>query len=490
VTHEVEPQHEDYSWFCPVNTLSLNDNNITLCEGDIVYFFWFIFTKIIVMFYFIDVHIPSHPLGDSDHNDDHVAINHNKSGRNNSSIEKCTIQEIENFTVCKKTKVRTKKHQVSTADLGVNCGTSPFRIAIKNQACSPLKWNVTDVKSLTNFTAKRKAVFTFDTISLDSSVDTDSSYDCTSDNSIVSHSDQSDLSSDFKHKSLLRCRELMLLYPRMYLGVDKEWISILSLISNKINVRKSSSLTPTDVIYLLFRKMRLNESFSILGHEFGISSQSVGTFFRLNLGFVADHFKELIVWPSIDNVKKNMPVSFRKNYAGVSCIIDCLEIEIEKPSNPVHQALTWSQYKKCNTLKYLMAVTPDGLISFVSIGFGGRATDEMVVSNSGFLDLLVPGTFVMADRGFKKIEPYVLQRQCRFVRPPSVSEGVALSKEQVVESRKIAGLRIHVERAISRIREFSFLAPHVRLDSNMIKYCDSVMYCVCGLLNVRGPLIK
>jgi hypothetical protein len=72
----------------------------------------------------------------------------------------------------------------------------------------------------------------------------------------------------------------------------------------------------------------------------------------------------------------------------------------------------------------------------------------------------------------------------------NVSEGVALSKEQVVESRKIAGIRIHVERAISRIREFSFLAPHVRLDSNLIKYCDSVMYCVCGLLNVRGPLIK
>ncbi len=124
-------------------------------------------------------------------------------------------------------------------------------------------------------------MFTFNKISLDSSVDTDSSYDCTSNNSIVSHSDQSDLSSDFKHKSLLRRRELMSLYPRMYLGVDKEWISILLLISNKINVRKSSSLTPTDVIYLLFRKKRLNESFSILGHEFGISSQSVGTFFYI-----------------------------------------------------------------------------------------------------------------------------------------------------------------------------------------------------------------
>ena len=35
--------------------------------------------------------------------------------------------------------------------------------------------------------AKRNAVFTFDTISLDSSLGTDSSYDVASDDSIVSH---------------------------------------------------------------------------------------------------------------------------------------------------------------------------------------------------------------------------------------------------------------------------------------------------------------
>lgn len=50
--------------------------------------------KNIVMFYFIDVHFPSHPLGNSDHNDEHVAINQNNSGRNDSTIVKCTIKEI------------------------------------------------------------------------------------------------------------------------------------------------------------------------------------------------------------------------------------------------------------------------------------------------------------------------------------------------------------------------------------------------------------
>lgn len=41
------------------------------------------------------------------------------------------------------------------------------------------------------------------------------------------------------------------------------------------------------------------------------------------------------------------------SYSNVQSIIDCLEIEIEKPSNAIHQSLTWSEYKNVNTLKYL-----------------------------------------------------------------------------------------------------------------------------------------
>jgi len=37
----------------------------------------------------------------------------------------------------------------------------------------------------------------------------------------------------------------------------------------------------------------------------------------------------------------------------VQSFIDCLEIKIPKPSDPTKQALTGSDYKKCNTLKYL-----------------------------------------------------------------------------------------------------------------------------------------
>lgn len=52
-------------------------------------------------------------------------------------------------------------------------------------------------------------------------------------------------------------------------------------------------------------------------------------------------------------------------------------------------------------MKYLIACSPDGLISYISFGFGGRTTDKMIVEESTYLNLLEPGAEVMADRGFK-----------------------------------------------------------------------------------------
>lgn len=224
--------------------------------------------------------------------------------------------------------------------------------------------------------------------------------------------------------------------PRVYLGIDKDWISILGLISYKFKIR--GVLTLLDVVYLILRKVRLHESFTVVAHEFGISKRQASRYFSRYLHYVSSHLKELIFWPDTESIQKAMPIGFRKSFKNVVAIVDCLEITIEKPSNAYEQALTWSNYKKANTIKYYVAITPNGLFMFCSNGYGGRATDEMIVSLSGFLDNLQPGMEIMVDRGLKKIETMVLGRGARLVRPPNVSEGNQLSKNQVLTGRRIA----------------------------------------------------
>ena len=54
----------------------------------------------------------------------------------------------------------------------------------------------------------------------------------------------------------------------------------------------------------------------------------------------------------------------------------------------------------------------------------------------------------------------------------------------------MAGLRIHVERAIRRVREFKYLAPHACTDTHLIDTVDDAVNLVCGLVNLQGSLIK
>ena len=63
------------------------------------------------------------------------------------------------------------------------------------------------------------------------------------------------------------------------------------------------------------------------------------------------------------------------------------------------QSSTWSQYKRHNTVKFLVACTPDGSICFVS---PGSISDVEHTQVSGFLDAIKDkvGISVMADKGF------------------------------------------------------------------------------------------
>ncbi|KAL3856493.1 hypothetical protein ACJMK2_011244 [Sinanodonta woodiana] len=117
--------------------------------------------------------------------------------------------------------------------------------------------------------------------------------------------------------------------------------------------------------------------------------------------------------------------------------IKAVETDMERPKSLMARAQTWSSYKHNNTIKFLIGITPQGSISFISKAWGGRASDKYITENCGFLSKLLPGDIVLVDRGFNISDS--IGMYCAKIIVPSFTKGKSqLSPIDVENSRKIA----------------------------------------------------
>ena len=108
----------------------------------------------------------------------------------------------------------------------------------------------------------------------------------------------------------------------------------------------------------------------------------------------------LIKWPDCRTLRETLPSSFRRFFNKCAVIIDCTEICVEWPSDVLAHAQMWSNYKHHSTLKFLIGITPQGTISYLSHCAGGRISNKQIVEQSNLLHHLLPGDIIIVDRGF------------------------------------------------------------------------------------------
>ena len=212
-----------------------------------------------------------------------------------------------------------------------------------------------------------------------------------------------------------------------------QWV--LSLIrSDGPSILKS--FTMDNHLLLILMKLKLGASNRDLSLRFNIKEEYVSKIVRTWLPKLANVFAKLIIWPEREALRENLPTCFTsfKNYV---CIIDYTEIYIERPLNLNARAQTFSNYKSHNTIKYLIGITPAGAVSFLSAGWGGRASDKEITLKSGFLDKLTHGDCVLADRGFLVEEE--LATRGAVLRIPAFTRGKKqMTAKDIDISRQIA----------------------------------------------------
>ena len=196
-------------------------------------------------------------------------------------------------------------------------------------------------------------------------------------------------------------------------------MAIFRYVSAPVMPGPRTTLTTFQQFLMVLIKLRLNLVDQDIAYRFGVHQSTVSRNFRKWIDIMYTRLRRLIIWPEREQLLETMPMDFRKNFKRCVIIIDCFEVFCERPSNLKARSQLWSNHH--NTVKFLIGISPQGVVSFISEGWGGRVSDVQLTEECGLLRRLLPGDVVLADRGFTIQESVGMF--CAEVKTPPFTRG-------------------------------------------------------------------
>lgn len=92
---------------------------------------------------------------------------------------------------------------------------------------------------------------------------------------------------------------------------------------------------------------------------------------------------------------------------------------------------------------------------------------------------------VMVDKGFL-IDQLCLDYHVEMVRPPFLRKSKQLSKRDAERNQSIAAARVHVERAIQRMKQYKILTGNLGVE--LFPYIDNILHVIAGIVNLSKPI--
>lgn len=215
-----------------------------------------------------------------------------------------------------------------------------------------------------------------------------------------------------------------------------------------------------------------------------IANVSISTVYRIFVGwivFLETLFSEISLHPAHGFLIKKMPEAFIKTGHGLTdVVIDCTEFRIQNVTNYDLNSLMFSNYKNTITGKALIGIAPHGGGLLFSDIYPGSISDSELTKEVSVLNLIEPEHEVMADKGFA-IQDYCSIKGVYLNRPAQKSAD-QFECSDISSNFDIAATRIHVERFIGRVRDWSILNatwPLKRID-----LLSSTWQSLCHIVNI------
>ncbi|CAN7951171.1 unnamed protein product [Ixodes pacificus] len=250
----------------------------------------------------------------------------------------------------------------------------------------------------------------------------------------------------------------------------------------------SCKLDAQNQVLLTLMRLRLGLLVVDLAFRFEISVSLTSKVFHFWIEVLAGFSRDyLVMWLPQETILATRPAVFR-DFLNTTCIADCFELFVDRAQNMLKRGCTFSPYKSHNTAKVFHVIASNGFIMFISKAYGGRASDKFITLDSGLLKYLLPGDEILADKGFTIAD--ILPYGVKLSLPSFRRKKQQLSEAEVVFSRRLSKVRIHVERSICRMKCFRFLKYIPSPVSAKVNCVDNILVVIAGLCNLQPSLIK
>uniref|UniRef100_A0A147B4E3 Nuclease HARBI1 n=1 Tax=Fundulus heteroclitus TaxID=8078 RepID=A0A147B4E3_FUNHE len=257
-------------------------------------------------------------------------------------------------------------------------------------------------------------------------------------------------------------------------------------------VEVGGKLSPFQMLLLTLMRLKLYLPQQHLAYLFHLSDAQVSEVFKETMAALHFHLAPLVHWPARRSLQQAMPDTFVEIFgSAVAVILDFFEIGTEKPSDSAAQPETCSHYAQKHTVKYLIGITPQGSIIFISKGWEGgegRVSDKDLIKQCGILTKLSPGDLVMAERGYGDGSSLM----CAEVKTPDSIRGCAqMDPKPAEDMRQIAHLRANVQRVTGLVHDkYSILQRTIPeslldpLEGEVFPFMDKIVTVCCALTNM------